>query len=124
MKTQNFEISDCHPCSFFFIWANDRYQKIHIDQIAWVEASRSYCDISTISGKIYTICIPMLHVSKYLTPEKFLRISRKHIVNIELVDILMGNRLFIGPKNFLVTDSYRKEVFSRFQFVGCKRSFR
>ena len=77
---------------FLFVWQTNRFRKIAVDDVSYLEASRNYCSICLSDGS--------------------------HIVNMDYVDTLRGNMLYIGEKGFTIGTGFRQAVFSNFRFLG------
>ena len=49
-------------------------------------------------------------MEKALPPERFLRIHRSYIVNMEQVSVLERGQVLLGEKRLPVSDSYKERV--------------
>jgi DNA-binding LytR/AlgR family response regulator len=47
---------------------------------------------------------------KNLPAKKFLRVHKSHIIGVDFIEFLEGNRIRVKEKNIPVGQSYRKEV--------------
>lgn len=103
---------------FLFVWQTNGFRKIAVDDVSYLEASRNYCSICLSGGSHILLSVPMLQAGEAFPSWKFIRISRSHIVNMDYVDTLRGNMLYIGEKGFTIGTGFRQAVFSRFRFLG------
>lgn len=76
-----------------FIWDNylffkkkEAFIKVKIDDIAYLEANDDYVNVYTISGEKFTIRMRLSYFEKELSYEKFMRVHRSYIVQLEKVD--------------------------------------
>jgi DNA-binding LytR/AlgR family response regulator len=59
---------------YLFIWDKCGFIKVALNDILFLEASRSYCQIHLAGGKSILVSIPMSEVLKYLPGKDFIRI--------------------------------------------------
>lgn len=104
-----------------FIWDKYGFTKIDEDEIVYLEASRSYCNIYMNKDKKTLVSVPMAEVGKYLQTDKFIRIHRTFIINIDYIKRIAGNTIIlINEKELTIGREYRKAVFARFVFIGSR----
>ena len=60
---------------------------VKVEDVDWLESAGNYVEIHT-GDKTYTIRETMTALEEKLAPERFLRISRSHIVNLDAIDEL------------------------------------
>lgn len=102
------------------VWHQNEYEHISLDEIMWVEASCSYCDIHATKDRRFTLSYPLLRVEERLPKEQFIRIQRSYLVNINHVKGLMGNSLIVGKQILKIGDEYKKRVLDEFIFLGVR----
>ncbi|MEM1214057.1 MAG: response regulator, partial [Bacteroidota bacterium] len=68
-----------------FVRHNNRMVKLALGAIRYVEAERAYCRIAT-DDTTYLLSMPLSNLSKQLPPERFVRIHRSYLVNLNRVD--------------------------------------
>ena len=83
---------------YFFIPDNYEYVRVNFKDILYLEADGSYTHIVT-NNKTYQLSMNLKHLGEQLNHAKFLRISRKHIVNIDHIVRINGVCLFIEKGN-------------------------
>lgn len=92
----------------FFMDKDNIRQRIELDQIVYLEAERSYCDVFFVNNNRTTLSTAMGNVVKKLNHPDLVQISRSCYINRKHIKQIRGNevKLTIGP--FLkITDSYR-----------------
>ena len=100
----------------FIRTCNQTFDKIAYDDILFIKADRSYCDVLTREKK-YQFSISMKKVGEQLQHPHLVRVSRSHIVNVHNTDGIEGNMLKFGEIKILVTKAYRQELFKKLHFV-------
>jgi DNA-binding LytR/AlgR family response regulator len=97
----------------FFIRHNDRYVRIHLDDITYLEADNNYSKINTADTSIM-IPLTLGAVLDKLPVPGFLRVHRSFVVNVRKVQAFEGNRLYIGKVEIPVGRNYSDRVFTEF----------
>ena len=83
------EIQTPIPVDYIFIPDNYEYFKVMLDDIIYVEADGSYVKICT-RAKAYQISTNLKSFSNQLQSPQFIRVSRKHIVNMKYIERING----------------------------------
>ena len=93
-----------------FIKKNASLVRIKYDDIVWVEALENYVIFNTDQEK-YTLHYTMRAVEKKLPPKKFLRVHRSYIVNVNRIESIEENTIYIrtseGLKPIPIGKSYK-----------------
>ncbi len=110
-ETNNYIIKDS-----IFIKSENRYHKVHMDNILYVAASGSYIDIFLEDAK-HTLSINLQHFENRMNNEAFMRVHRSYIVNLNKVDSFETARLYIGELMVPVSKAYREQVHNRFHQI-------
>lgn len=82
---------------------------VKVDSVDWIEASRNYVKIHC-GDEVYTMRETMTHMEKRLDPERFLRIHRSTLVNIDRIRKIEPG---IGTESIVVLDSGARLMVSR-----------
>lgn len=84
--------------------------RLKLDDILWVEALENYVILNTYNDK-FTIHFTMKSIEKKLPPQRFTRIHRSFIVNINKIAMIQDNSVDIevenGIKSIPIGKSYR-----------------
>ncbi len=95
--------------------------RLNYDDILWIEALENYVLIMTESTK-YTIHFTMKSLINQLPAEKFLRIHRSFIINIEKITAIEDNSavlMFEGrKKKFPIAKSFKDVLLSRIKIIS------
>lgn len=106
---------------YAFIWRQNDYLKVSLDEILWIEADKSYSIIHLSGKRDMTVSFNIAVIRKKLPEADFIQIHRSHIVNIRHVESLMGNSLKIENLWLTIGREYRDIVLDRFIFLGIRR---
>lgn len=106
---------------YAFIWRQNDYLKVALDDILWIEATGSYSVIHLADGQSMLVSFHLAVMGKRLPQTDFMRIHRSHIVNMKHVVSLAGNSLKVGDRLLAIGREYRKNIQERFIFLGVRR---
>lgn len=104
------------------VWHHDKYLKLYVDEIIWLEASGSYCNIYMTQNRKILISFPLVSAQKVLPPSIFMRIHRSYIVNLNHIESLRGNCFYINSTTINIGREYRKIVLEHFIFLGVRKA--
>lgn len=97
-----------------FIKKNSSLFRIKYDDIIWVEALENYVIINTFVEK-YTIHFTMKSIENKLPSNKFKRVHRSYILNINKVSVIEDNSILVesfeGAKTIPIGKSYKEKLF-------------
>lgn len=104
-----------------FISVNQVYQKIYKRDIFFIEAAGSYISIQTKNGK-HLISTNLKNLDKQLDDPTFVRIHRKYIVNIHMVERIEGNTIYLQqyPESLPIGDIYKQNISLHLQIITTK----
>jgi len=96
-----------------FIKTKERFIRVLLEDIHWVEADDYACKIAT-HEKEYYIGKTLGKIGEVLLHNPaFVRIHRSYIVNINHIEQISDFNLFIGNKNIPMSKSYKSELYER-----------
>lgn len=101
-----------------FIWYKDAYCRIFHTEILCLEACRNYCYVYLKDQLKIIVVHPLLTIEKALPGDRFMRVHRSYLVNLEQVDRLLGNTIYIGKQEIPLGQPYRESFLARFNFLG------
>jgi two-component system, LytTR family, response regulator len=93
---------------FGFFNVNKTMKKVMFDDLLYVESMREYIYLHTTKGRVITKM--STHEIESILGERFLRIHRSFIVNIDKVTAFNAEEIFIDVKNIPIGISYKKQV--------------
>lgn len=120
-QEESISFSTTHEKRYAFIWHQNDYLKVALDDVLWIEAAGSYSVFHLAEGRTIMIAFHLAVVEKKLPQTDFMRIHRSHIVNLQHVVSLIGNSLKIGARLLVVGREYRAKLSDRFIFLGVRK---
>ena len=97
---------------YFFIRCGSKYEKIHFDQILYVEGMQNYITIYTKKGKFVTL-LYLKNLEESLDKQSFIRVHKSYIVSIDKIEGIEGNEIFIQSNRIPISRNYREQVIQR-----------
>lgn len=91
---------------YFFIKSDGKQVKIYFKEILYIEGLRDYVNIKTTTNEF--IILENLKDLEKTLPQNFMRIHKSHIVNLEKIESIDGNLVYINSKSFQVGETYRE----------------
>ena len=105
------------PSETIFIKDRDRYHKIEVADILWIEADKGWTNIITVEKK-HTLSGSLSEMEKKFSHPKIERVHRSFFVNTERIDSFdKPARIFVGDKEIPVGKNYRKDFFNKFSLL-------
>lgn len=98
---------------FIFVKSERRYFKLQFSNILFVEGLKDYVVVQTAEQRVITK-MNLKTIYEMLPKDKFLRINKSFIVNLELIDSFDNNDVFIGKYEISIGNSYRDTFFSEY----------
>ncbi|MGW8121482.1 LytR/AlgR family response regulator transcription factor [Roseivirga echinicomitans] len=102
-----------------FIPDNQMHIRIKNCDIYAVEADGSYIKI-LMDGKKYQLTSNLKNFVKQFVDPRFIRISRKHLINASYVEKINGNTIYLGQYEFQFSKLNRQEILSHFRILKSK----
>ena len=88
-------VSTEKAANYFFVKSDYKTIKIVFDEILFIEALEKYVKIHSSSAPVMTL-MSISQLETLLPPDKFVRIHRSYIVNMDKVDSIEANMVNIG----------------------------
>lgn len=94
-----------------FIMIKQGYEKhrLRLRDILWLEAMKDYTRI-LVSGKQYLVLSPLTNMLEKMPPEKFVRIHRSFVVNLDKITGVIGNKVFIEKTELPLGKLYKDNL--------------
>ena len=106
VESKNIPSGGSQPFGFFNV--NKTMKKVMFDDLLYVESMREYIYLHTTKGRVITKM--STHEIESILGERFLRIHRSFIVNVDKVTAFNAEEIFIDVKNIPIGISYKKQV--------------
>ncbi|WKN45704.1 LytR/AlgR family response regulator transcription factor [Tunicatimonas pelagia] len=94
---------------YFFVKVDQKYEKIAVDGIHYVEAMQNYVMIHTEQHKYMTL-VTLKSVAERLPSERFIQTHKSYLVAKDKITSVEGNQIFIGQQIIPISRHYRESV--------------
>lgn len=118
MSTPFFDAVLMDSCVFIPVHAQ-RYERVVKDQIRFFQAEGNWVDLVTTQKK-YRLSTNIGQVALQLSVNQFVRISRRHIINIQRITALYGNQVYVDGDALLIGKQYRTALIDRLPIIRMK----
>ena len=108
------QVSKISANEYLFIKADSKIARISFDDIIYIEGMREYVRIHLISGKPLMPLISLRSLEEQLPADRFMRVHRSYIVNLERIITVEHNRIVFEGKVFIPVSEQYKETFNKF----------
>ena len=100
------------------IFIPDKHTHIRIDkhEIYHIEADGSYIKVFTKTRNFH-VSSNLKVFSLQLKDTNFIRVSRKHVINVIHLHKIDGNTLYVGPYEIQLSKNQRKHILERFPIL-------
>lgn len=106
------QAANCQSDSFF-VKSDYKLVRIYFDDITYIEGLKDYVKIYLDSSHRPVLSLTSMHaIESHLPTEKFQRIHRSYIVNMNKIKILERGQIIFGEKRLPISDSYKEQVHS------------
>lgn len=94
-----------------FIKSEGKIIKILLSEVIYIEAQGDYLNVET-SSEVYSTQMTLSSMEESIKNEKFLRIQRSFILNLDFVRSIHGNRVeLLNGKSISISISKKEELF-------------
>jgi two-component system, LytTR family, response regulator LytT len=97
-----------------FVKADYKTSRISLNDIIYIEGMREYVRIHLISGKSLMPLISLRVLEEQLPSDKFMRVHRSYIVNLDKITTIEHNRIIFDGKVYIPVSEQYKEFFQQF----------
>jgi two-component system LytT family response regulator len=97
---------------FFFIKDGFKNIKIQFDEILYIKGSGNYLDI-VLKEKMYSPRMTFIELIEKLPSSEFVRIHQSYIVNVNTIDKIENNHVYLEKHEIPISGSYRELFFKR-----------
>jgi len=92
---------------YFFVKADNRIVRLEFNDILFVEAMQKYVQIYTVDNKIVSL-LSLSKIEETLPNQRFVRIHRSFIINIEKIENIEGNMVRMGGHKIPISKGQRE----------------
>ena len=101
---------------FLFIKAEDKLVRLKKDDILFLESMRDYVKFVT-SGKSYITYSTLKNMEEKLIGPTFIKVHRSYIVNINKIDDIRGNTIYLLGNQVPIGKGHKEEVAARLNIL-------
>jgi len=101
---------------FLFIKAEDKLIKLKLDDILFLESMRDYVKFVT-PGKNYITYSTLKNMEEKLIGANFLKVHRSYIVNINKIDDIRGNTIYLLGNQIPIGKGHKDDVAARLNIL-------
>lgn len=95
---------------FIFVKTEHKIQKIHLNEILYIEGLKDYISIFTKAERVITLQ-SMKKMEETLPNTQFIRVHKSYIIAIDKIESIERSRIRICDKTIPIGDTYRDEFF-------------
>ena len=99
---------------FIFIKSEYKVVRINLDEIKYVESMREYVRFHLSDGRPIMSLLTIKAVENYLPKEKFMRVHRSYIVNLDKIDVIERTRIVFDNDTFIPISEQYKDRFQAY----------
>lgn len=106
----NRAVSERNDRDYTFLRSGSRTVRVNFSEILYIESKREYLDIVLSSDEIVTVHGSLGSMLDKLPSDKFLKVHRSFIVNLEQVKVLERGSIIFGKQYIPVNEQAREQV--------------
>jgi DNA-binding LytR/AlgR family response regulator len=103
---------------FIFVRAENKIIKINLNEILYIEGLKNYISIYTTNNKRIITLQNMKALEELLPCTRFVRVQKSYIVNIEKIDSIERQRIFIGNNSIPIGEAFASNFYSLIGNMG------
>lgn len=107
-------VSNLDIDEYIFVKADYKMVKIKTSDILYIESANEYIKIFLDPDEVVTTFMRLKNIESSLPINKFMRVQRSFIVNLEKIKAVEKNRIFIDPKKSIPIGQQYKENFQEY----------
>lgn len=97
---------------YFFIKCDYKYEKIHFNEILYVESMQNYIVIYTVKGKYMTL-LSLKSIEDKLMHKPFIRVHKSYLVSISKIESIENNDIIIQSFRIPISRNYQADVLEK-----------
>ena len=101
---------------FLFIKSEDKLIKLKKDDILFLESMRDYVKFVT-AGKSYVTYSTLKNMEEKLIGQTFLKVHRSYIVNINKIDDIRGNTIYVLGNQIPIGKGHKEDLATRLNIL-------
>lgn len=106
-RKDNIEVSDITE-DYFYIKSDRKYVKLQYKEILWIKGMKDYVMIFTDTTK-YMTAMNLKTILSKLPTSLFARVSKSYIINVNSIDEIDVDSIFIKKEEILLSQTYKED---------------
>jgi DNA-binding LytR/AlgR family response regulator len=102
---------------FFYVKINQRYEKVNLDEILYIESMLNYINIITENAK-FTVYSSLKNAEAILPKDRFVRIHKSYIVSIAKINTILTQHIIINEHQLPVSRGNRNNIIEAAHNMG------
>jgi two-component system LytT family response regulator len=103
-----------NPREYIFVKSDYKTARISVNSIIYIEGMREYVRIHLDSGKPLMPLISLRLLEEQLPSDRFMRVHRSYIVNLQKIETIEHNRIVFNGKVYIPVSEQYKEQFNNY----------
>ncbi|UXX78650.1 response regulator [Reichenbachiella carrageenanivorans] len=95
-----------------FIKNGHLYIKVKFDDMLWISPDGNYASIQTVDNTKHLVRMPLKDFQDQLPTHKFYRTHRSYLVNIDRIEGINNQHVYLGEHQIPLGKNYREELLS------------
>lgn len=100
-----------------FLKDKHTFVKLAYEEILFLKADRSYCDVVIDNKPAFKMSSSMNHIYDQISHEDFVRVHRSYVINASRITSIDGNVIRIGDHTVQMSQEYREELMGRVKII-------
>jgi two-component system LytT family response regulator len=94
---------------YFFVKCGNKYEKIHFNEILYIQAKQNYVTIFTDKGNYMTL-LYLKNLEENLDSQLFIRVHKSYIVSVNKIKAIDANEIVIQSHRIPISRNYHEQV--------------
>jgi DNA-binding LytR/AlgR family response regulator len=99
-----------------FVKIDSLLHKLSMEDILWIEAFGDYVKIQA-KDKLHTVYSTLKKIEEKLPSDKFLRVHRSFIINLEKISNIDSSNLEIDKKIIPISENYKEQLLNKIKIL-------
>jgi len=104
--------SDESSAKYIFVKSGGKLERIVLDELIYVQAMANYVILHTTKAKLI-VYLTIKGILENLPPEKFIQVHKSYIMNINMINSINGNSIYIGNEQVPIGQSFYDPLMDR-----------
>jgi len=98
--------------NYIFVKSDGKLERVVLDELIYVQAMSNYVILKTTNAKLI-VYLTVKGLLESLPPEKFIQVHKSYIMNINMINSINGNTIYIGNEQVPIVQSFYEGLMAR-----------